>query len=99
MSKRYKPFDPKPKELRLVMVRWGDAWSLGSWQDISYPKDTTKPALIHSVGWLVNENKEGVFLSARIDADNDNIGNCSFIPRGMIKDVTQLRQGRLVKKK
>lgn len=86
----------KKQVRKLVVVTWGDAWSTSGWQDSSYARERCKSETIYSVGWLCSQNKEGIFLSARIDPEFDNIGNNCFIPRGMIHKIETIKGHQLV---
>lgn len=86
----------KKKVRPLVVVSWNDAWSGASWSDASRAQNECNPAKIFSVGWLMNKNKEGVFLAARFDGPNDNIGNYSFIPHACITRIETIKGQSLV---
>jgi hypothetical protein len=81
---------------KLILVRWGDAWVHGAWDDETPSTKKAKPVIVHTVGWLIKQDKTGVLVAAQI-ADGAQLANQSFIPKGMIKDITVLSRGNLVR--
>jgi hypothetical protein len=79
----------------LVIVEWNDAWSSHSWCEVDYY--ATKPSSIKSVGWLLDENKLGVKISARMDLSGGDVGNVYFIPKACITRPTRLGKYSVVK--
>lgn len=83
----------KPPELKakIAVVRWGDAWEmpgevpLRDWAHKDY--DT------YAVGWVVRHDDAGITLCQEWwPADTENMRNPTFIPDGMIKKVTYIRE-------
>ena len=78
---------PKPN---LVVVKWGDAWVKAGAHKVKRLK--VAPYTTYTVGFLVKEGEEGVWLSAEYWPDEP--GNASyptFIPRGMIYSIRSIR--------
>jgi hypothetical protein len=78
----------------LVLVRWGDAWVHGAWDDESNSAGKATPVIVHTVGWVISDTPDGILVAAQI-AGIDQLANQSFIPRGMIHDVTTIKRGEL----
>jgi hypothetical protein len=74
---------------KLVSVLWGDAYGGSEWRDID--ELLCEPLLVRDVGWLVKQNKEGIYLSSSISRENGSYGSRKFIPKGMIKKITTIR--------
>lgn len=51
----------KKFEYPLAYVLWEDAYTRDEWTDISEAKSHT-PALIHTIGWLLDESNEHVTI-------------------------------------
>lgn len=77
-------------ERRLVIVEWSDAWSNGTWTQLEAEE---KPITVHSVGWLIQSNRNGITLCSRLTEDG-SIGVKHFIPKGMVVKVTELIDGK-----
>lgn len=86
----------RPKKLvrKLVLIRWNDAWVHGAWDDESESTKRAQPIIVHTVGWVISDAPDGLLVAAQI-AGIDQLANQSFIPRGMIRDVTTLKRGEL----
>ena len=80
----------KRKPTYLVIIEWGDAWSGSHWVDLNH--DVARASKIISVGYLMEENKDGYLITGRVDRDNNDVGNRSFIPRGMVQKITRLKK-------
>jgi hypothetical protein len=83
---------------RIAEVEWVDTLTKHGWLA---PADVpTKPWLIHSVGYVFQDDAEGiVLLEARGDSENSgermkDCGCATMIPRSAIRKVTELRRGR-----
>lgn len=77
---------------RLVVVHWEDAWADACWHDTQEAHETSQePVLPYSVGWVVWENDNGIALTSAIV--KDGLGGLMFIPNGMIRKVTRLKEG------
>lgn len=66
----------------------------GAWDDESLSAPRAKAIIVHTVGWLIADTPDGLLVAAQI-AGLDQLANQSFIPRGMIRDVTTLKRGEL----
>lgn len=86
----------KKIDMKLVVVTWNDAWGCSSWTDFDQGK-VRLPAVVHTVGWLIRDDKHGVFVAARFDPENENIGSANFIPRGMIVRINIVKGHQLRK--
>lgn len=83
----------------LVIVTWNDAH--GSTAEYYAPK-LHAPAVMHTVGWLMEANEAGVSLCSERSPDTkefDYRGH-TFIPLGMVVEVRKLTTtGRAVSRK
>ncbi|HEC65040.1 MAG TPA: hypothetical protein ENI23_07095 [bacterium] len=71
-------------EYKIVEVEWFDAQSgFGQAEFIADLIEQCKPIHTFSVGYLINENKEGVLLGFMLFG-NDMIKHNQLIPKGMI---------------
>jgi hypothetical protein len=73
----------------LVEVWWEDASDAepGWVKDI----DTDEPALALSVGFLVKQTKERIYLAQDLDAEGHHNGR-GKIPRGMVRKIKVIRK-------
>lgn len=72
----------------LVIVAWHDAH--GSMLDY-YAEKMHAPALMHTVGWLMEANQAGVSLCSEQADDESSEYRChTFIPLGMVVSVQKL---------
>lgn len=68
---------------RVIFVEWKDASNMPGW--IS-PEDEMPPLVhIQSVGWLVKENKEAIWISTGVDYTRGGWTGLIAIPKGWIK--------------
>jgi hypothetical protein len=77
----------------IVHVIWFDAVSIDSW----HPVDDLKkddPAEIHSVGFLIADNKSKITLALNLDSQNDNASCTMVIPKKWIKSVKVVRDAK-----
>jgi hypothetical protein len=73
-------------KLPLLIVTWDDAW--GDSVAAITEKDAHeqhRPEVIHTIGWAIFEDNDGISLVSEICEDGTYRGR-SFIPHGMIKD-------------
>jgi len=76
---------------KIVEVEWFDAQSsMDSWT-VEELKENLTPLHTHSVGYLVEDNKEYIIL-AFTDFGNGLIKHHVCIPKGMIKKIKVLRK-------
>lgn len=66
----------------------------GAWDDESNSAGKATPVIVHTVGWVISDTPDGILVAAQI-AGLDQLANQSFIPRGMIVDITTLKRGEL----
>lgn len=81
----------KVEDANIYLVAWVDAAAtMAAWTS---PEDLPKPALVHSVGWMVKDNSDYITLTLSIPHDhegNPEYGPALTIPRGMIKNIIPL---------
>lgn len=68
---------------KLIYVIWNDAVSVDAWTDIS--EITPELAEIHSVGFLVCENKEVLTIALNVDTTNLSASCIMNIPKKWIR--------------
>ena len=77
---------------RLVLVEWIDAWSEDGWHGTQEAhKMASQRVVCYSVGYVVQEDEEGILLSSAIT--KDGFGALWLVPNGMIMKVTTLTEG------
>jgi hypothetical protein len=79
----------KPKQptgLQLVYVEWLDSSSYYGWQK----RDKISLSVIKTVGWLIEETKQGILLSMSYTS-NDNWADQLSIPRSVIQCFRKLK--------
>ena len=72
---------------KLLIITWDDAWSnAAGYYDTTY---TYKPISCVEVGWLVEDNDEGMVLCTSM---SEQVGyrKETFIPHGMITKIEEL---------
>jgi hypothetical protein len=78
----------KPKH-KVLFVTWNDAESIDAWTDaVEIDHD---PAVIHSIGLLLKEDKDSITLALNHDTKNDTYSCIMKIPKGMIVSRKFLR--------
>ena len=66
----------------LYVIKWKDAWHSGS---NYYNSDRQhKPLQCYDVGFLMEENEEGITIASSYDDDNDDGRHVSFFPWEMV---------------
>lgn len=83
---------------QLVIVVWEDAVNLASWHDLEEIEEfySNKPQMCTNVGYFIGEDETGIYIAARSGHYNDlkdAWGLIERLPRGMIREVTQLHTG------
>lgn len=76
-------------EPRFISCLWFDAW--GDTAGDCTPENVHekhKPAVMQTVGWLLLENDIGVSVCCERDTVDGSYRGRTFIPRGMIKSIT-----------
>lgn len=76
----------------LVLVRWIDSATVGSWRTLDEYKEIDRAPRISSVGWLLTENEEAVVLLQTLDAEQHKGTDTIIIPKGVILGITRLYQ-------
>jgi hypothetical protein len=83
---------PAPTVIRhtIVIVSWDDAWI--DTEDFTIKKaKKMKGVLRHTVGWLVDENEEGIVLCTDYyEKKSDGFNTPMFIPWGWVRDYTEV---------
>jgi hypothetical protein len=78
----------------LVLVIWRDTREVdtGTWHDRK-EVGTTASSVIHSVGWVIEENTVDIKISADIPADitDTEVGRTTVIPRGCVEEIINVR--------
>ena len=77
------------RKLPLVEVGWIDCTSQTSWQFERSIDVDVKMTYIHSVGWRLKSDKEGILL-LRQRSDDGYAGDRLRIPRGCIREVRRI---------
>lgn len=82
----------KPKTPPLVMVTWNDAHSDLDQAWIQADGFSHAPLRVTTVGWVVHQDAEGItlFSESIVDAETASFRARSFIPRGMIVEISIL---------
>ena len=71
----------------LVLVIWRDAWFDADQQET---KDWRSDYLVHTVGYLVREDKGIVSIASEVLPEGDGFRAVTHIPRAIIKSITTL---------
>ena len=75
--------------LQLVQVRWNDAWTDATEPvTVAEAKVDHEPKVIVTLGYLLYENEKGVKVANEYYEEEDIYRGQTFIPRGMVIDVT-----------
>lgn len=77
-----------------ALVTWDDAWADGG--DAATVKDVGdkhRPTVMETAGWLLRDDEGGIslFNERYIDEGEETFRSRTFIPRAMIRSVTQVR--------
>lgn len=71
-----------------VVVDWLDAWSDGeAWESVDH-----KPVgdvNVRSIGYVFKHDKKGILLYTSATSEG-SVGGFHFVPKGMIKQITQI---------
>lgn len=88
------------KDLPLVIVEWNDAWTDGAEPVLASEAHIEhRPKVIVTLGWLLKDDDTGVQIASEHYKDDSTYRGRTFIPRGMIRDVTPFTLSRPRKKK
>jgi hypothetical protein len=90
----------KPKSPQLALVVWNDAHADLDQAWIQADGYSHAPLRVTTVGWIVKDDQEGVTLFSESIADTESASfrARSFIPRGMIVDISPLASKKPRKK-
>ena len=79
---------------KLVLVIWRDTREVdtGTWHDKEEVSKTAS-SVIHSVGWVIEENTVDIKISADIPEDikDTEVGRTTVIPRGCVEEIINVR--------
>jgi hypothetical protein len=70
----------------LLQITWLDHHANGAWTDSI---DHT-PAICHSVGWLIKEDRKAITLAASYTEENASVGNTQYIIKNCITERKKL---------
>lgn len=74
-----------------VLVEWGDAWVDNPLTFVTEEEGAEASCLlVREVGFLLSSTSEGISLNRSVDVNNKHRG-WSFIPRGCIKSIKELK--------
>lgn len=71
------------KKNQLIFVEWNDAITIPEWYG---PDDANNihPTTVHSVGWLIKEDKYSIILAATMSLTSGLLSQITCIPKGCI---------------
>jgi hypothetical protein len=83
---------PKLRKGDVVSVIWEDAWSNSRWQNA--PPADVDGISVELVGFLVQQNKHGIFVSAGRALNDSSLEwvDMHYVPKGMVRKVKVLRR-------
>ena len=81
----------RERDYDLVHITWRDAGGQGGWHSLEEAKKCN-PVNIHSVGWLIREDKRTVTVAGSFSVDG-GISNRDTIPRQNITSKRILVRG------
>lgn len=73
-------------KIKILYVIWLDHCSVSSWMDREEAIKTADMAEIHTVGWLIHEDKDKLVLALNIDSSNDNVSDAITIYKKCITE-------------
>ena len=86
--------DRSDTDYAVVIVEWHDAHSASGWLGgRAATLANHDPSVCFSVGWLIKQDKVGISLVCSV-ADDDDMGEHTFIDAGMVRKITVLRKAR-----
>lgn len=88
--------------VKLVIAVWGDAWGdQDNFTSIHGATITHKAMIVQTLGWLIVDNEEGVKIANErsMDEGGDVYRGITFIPRPMIRSVSQFNLSKPRQKK
>ena len=78
----------KANRYSLYVIKWFDAYATGSWKDMD--KCQTEELTVHSVGWLVYEDKSYYILAQQLSSVNTCADRIQ-IPKVCVKSIHRLK--------
>lgn len=78
---------------KIVEVKWFDAQSTTDQMSIKEIEEF-KPVKSHSIGYLIEDNKEYIVLGFT-DFGEEDLKHIQVIPRGMIEEINIIRKEEL----
>ncbi len=88
----------KPDKLRLVLIKWRDAWGSDYTKgDLEYMRDQAKDEwIVMSVGFVIEENDDSISFSREwicaTKGHSDKFEALQKIPKSMIIEIKELKQ-------
>ena len=74
-----------PAHFPLVLIVWEDHTSNDNWVTQENMKEQTATATIHSVGWLIQEDKRQYVIASAIDLSDGTTGTTQTILKKVAK--------------
>ena len=68
--------------LKAIYLEWDDSQNIQGWME---EKDLSEPTLNRTIGWLVKETKDWVFISSSADLDGPTWIDPLAIPKVVIR--------------
>ncbi len=81
------------KKLSAVYVKWDDASSRSSWEDLD--DYDPKQYIAETIGFLVKEDEKRVIIAGTVCKDHNRGSDFTTIPRGMILEMHKIRSKHL----
>ena len=75
----------KSRKGKLVEIVWEDACTQTEWTPL--PSIVYKPAIIHSVGWVLHDLPMALLIAQSIDVENHNASEILQVPLAYIKKI------------
>lgn len=72
------------EKFKLMYIKWEDASGADGWIHIDKVRDAWKLAVIHSIGYLVHEDKKSYTLSMCVSESLPHIGAYMSIPKSCV---------------
>ena len=73
----------------IVDIVWRDAYGTADWHLVG--DDDDEPVIVHSVGYLVDEDKHYYHLTATFVAETGKMCNTISIPKGCVMSIKYFR--------
>jgi hypothetical protein len=83
------------KSMRLVLVEWDDAWQdTDNFASAHGIEQTHKPLQVETLGWVILDDETGVSVVNEQNAEGSEFRGRTFIPRQMVRKVTDFTLAR-----